>query len=804
MKFSAISSGRRCLRGSAKYLSLIGLAVLIGGCSKEAPGPPPPPAESQLNWDEGWEDGPWSVVLITLDTTRSDALSCYGNPDVSTDVLDSLAAEGVRFEEAVSPVPMTLPSHTTLMTGLDPYEHGVRDNGRYKAGPSLETLAERFGSRGYETAAFVSSFPLEHTHGLAQGFGVYDDRFEEQASSVNSESAERRGGSTTDAALAWAGSRSNPSAPYFLWVHYFDPHEPYDPPAPFDAAKSPYLGEVEYMDHEVGRLLRGLGAEGMLANSFVVAVGDHGESLGEHGERTHSYFIYDATQRVPCLLSLPAEHPKKGQTRGIRIDETFRLRDLAPTITNLLGWAADDWAGSRSLSVASWLRGVTPASTVAYVETMTPRLEFGWSDLRGVRSTNWKYIRAPRPELYDLRHDPGETSNIYTAESELVATMESWLSWYLEDEVDSEEAKVEIDAETLERLRSLGYLQGGGTVGEPTYADPKDRIEAFEKVGRAQLLAAQYKNEDAIRLFESVVREDPQNASLLHLLAATYGQARQWDNATQAYERLLNLAPSDPRVVKEAAEVEMLSGRSDRALELFAILGDLDPSVEVWRHEGEVYEQAGDYASAIRRYEAALGEAEQGSERSEILTSIGRAQREMGDLDGAGRSFERAREADPNAVDPLVSLAELAYETGRVEDGDALLAEAKQVDPDDARLNFRLGWRSSKSGELFAAADAYGKAVEQMPAWPEARINYGNALVAIQNYQGALAQFGVALELGEDSASLRASQGAALAGLNRLGDAVAAWQRGLELAEDPNIAMGLQRNIAMARRQLGS
>ena len=786
---------RRRLLGAGLWISSLFLLSCGGG---SAP-PPPPPEAVDLAWATGWSEKGWSLVLITLDTTRRDALGCYGNPAASTASLDSLALEGVLFEHAFASVPMTLPSHTTLMTGLDPHEHGVRDNGHSRVPDSLTTLAERFAARGYETAAFVSAFPLDRQFGLDQGFGVYDDDFDEQASALNAETAERRGGHTTDAALRWVRSRADGERPLFLWVHYFDPHEPYEPPAPFSTRmEDPYLGEVSYMDHEVGRLLSGLRESGLLATSFVLAVGDHGESRDEHGERTHSFFVYDATQAVPCLVSLPSGHPERSGLRGTRVSDVFRLRDIVPTVANLLGWKAEAWTGSRATSAAAALRGAPVSVPVAYMETLTPLLEYGWSDLRAVRAANWKYIRAPHPELYDLRKDPGETVNLVSGEPEIVAAMERWLDWYLESETEATPAE-EMDPEVLARLRSLGYLQGGGALGPATMADPKARLDAFQKVGEAQLLAAQFRNEEAIRLFESVVRQDPENASLLRLLGSTYAQARKWEDATRVYDRLLELVPTEPQVLREAAQVAMLSGDRNRALDLLGVLQSVAPTEDVWRLRGETWEYDGNRQRAIEVYEAHLEDDPQSSGACE---AIARNYRALGDPERAEAFLRRAVTVDPADAGAWADLAALAFGRDQPERGDSLLAKALEADPRDARASFRLGWRQSALGNGFAAVDAYERAVAARPDWVEARMNFGNALLAIQEPRRALVQFEVVLSLGEETALLRTNQGVAFAQLGQLRDAVGAWQRALELGPDPATAAGLQRNIQQAIQQL--
>ncbi len=361
---------------------------------------------------------PINVLLITVDTLRPDALG-WVKPGNSTPVIDALATEGFGFPSAVAPAPVTQPTHASIFTGLLPRRHGVRDNGQVLAG-GITTLAERLRQVGYATAAFISGHPLATGFGFEQGFDHYDDRLAAGAPGR----LERPAAETTRAVLEWLGSDTGKtgagnSKPWFLWIHYWDPHDPYTPPPEFelpaqptegaaDATRRAYLGEVAYVDQQIGELLHGLAKDGDSRPTLTVFAADHGESLGEHGEQTHGFFIYESTVAVPLIFNLP------GRILAARSAAAARLIDVAPTVLDLLGQPPlDDVDG---VSLASLLTGETQSVPPAIVESRRPWLSYGWSPLRAVRQGAWKLIAAPRPELYHLERDPGEATNLLDRE----------------------------------------------------------------------------------------------------------------------------------------------------------------------------------------------------------------------------------------------------------------------------------------------------------------------------------------------------------------------------------------------------
>jgi choline-sulfatase len=347
------------------------------------------------------------LVVVTLDTTRYDRLGCYGSKEVETPNLDRLAAGGVLFENAISPTPLTLPAHSSLFTALEPGGHGVRDNGGFRLADERTTLAEVLRDRGWATGGFVATYVLDHRWGIAQGFDRYYDDFDlSKYRSVSMGDIQRRGDDVVRHAMEWIGSVSGRR--FFAWIHLYDPHSPYDPPEPFASryAKRPYDGEIAWTDSLVGEILAGLDRLGLRRRTVVAVIGDHGESLGEHGENGHGYFVYEPSVHVPFLLSTPY-----AALAGKRVGTVVRHVDFSPTMLALLG--IEDALHGQGRSLVPLLAGTDAGrAPEGYSESFYARFHYGWSELRALRTERYHFIEAPRPELYDLAEDRGETRNL--------------------------------------------------------------------------------------------------------------------------------------------------------------------------------------------------------------------------------------------------------------------------------------------------------------------------------------------------------------------------------------------------------
>jgi arylsulfatase A-like enzyme/Flp pilus assembly protein TadD len=463
-------------------------------CSRDAARPsapqqnaPPPP--------------PRAVVLVTIDTLRADHLGVYGHQGARTAAIDGLARDGVRFDRAFATAPITLTSHASLMTGRYPQGHGARHNGMH-LDLKVPTIAEAFGRAGFRTAAFVAAFPLDRRFGLIKGFQVYGDQMPRDADGHLAN--ERPGRVVVDEALAWLDQHREDRV--FLWVHLFEPHAPYgnpgDPAQSTRPAIARYDDDIAEADAQVGRLLTALAPD--RARTLVALAGDHGEAFGEHGEISHSLFAYDTTLRVPLIVAGP------GLPKGIVIPDPISLVDVAPTLAALAGLDRFDGDGRAVLppdgTRAAGGGGGSEAPRGVYAETFAPLLDFGWSPLRTLRSGDWKYIAAPKPELYDVAHDPGETRNLITEQAARAANLSRQVDAFSHAALATTEASP--DRETLARLQALGYL--GGRPGERgNRPDPKDRRELAAELAR--ITSGEVHGDALERALRSVLRADPKN-----------------------------------------------------------------------------------------------------------------------------------------------------------------------------------------------------------------------------------------------------------------------------------------------------
>jgi choline-sulfatase len=532
-----------------------------------------------------------SVVLVTVDTLRPDALGFVAGRNATPSV-DALARAGFAFPHAVSPAPLTLPAHASIMTGVVPRRHGVRDNGQ-PLPAALPTLAERLRDHGYETAAFVSGFPLQRVFGLDRGFARYDDALP----SGREGWTERKADETTKNALAFlSGARR----PFFLWVHYYDPHDPYEPPRAFwrGGARGSYDGEVAFVDHYLGTLLAG--ARARTPNLLTVVTADHGEALGEHGEVTHGYYVYDSTMLVPLVFEWP------GRLKAGSSPLAPRILDVAPTVLDLLGLPALPDTDGVSLRPALEGREWTPEP--AYLETVLPWTYFGWAPLSAARDQRLKLIEAPRPELYDLAADPGETRPLDPAAHPEAARLRRLLG--AASARSATRATALVDPEVLERLRALGYVGSGAAAEQeppPGLPDPKDRVHLRAKLADAEALLRAGDAARALALFEAVRREDPGNRSASLRAGVALLRLGRAAEAALRLREAVRLDPGRAEARFALGDALLRAGRTAESIEHWMELTRLQPRrYEAWFNLGLALLQAGKAAAAVPALESAL------------------------------------------------------------------------------------------------------------------------------------------------------------------------------------------------------
>jgi choline-sulfatase len=581
-----------------------------------------------------------NLVLITIDTLRADHVGAYGATSAHTPTLDALASAGIVFEHAYSAAPITLPSHATMLTGRYPAGHGARDNGM-RVSSSVATIATLLHARGYRTGAFVAAFPLDHQFGLDRGFDVYSDRMPRVAGHPG---VERPASQVIDEAIAWLNRAALPAAPapparpdrpavpaqpaqpalpahpaFFLWVHLFEPHAPYGDPASQRPAIQRYDEEIATADREAGRLIAALGPA--RAETMIVAAGDHGEAFGEHGEYAHSIFVYDTTLRVPLIMQMPGVAAKRV------IEMPVSLVDLAPTVMARLG---APMAEADGIDLTSAIEGRSLPARELYAESFAPLVEFGWAPLRTVRSGEWKYIAAPRAELYDVAKDPGEQRDIAAAHADVARGLDQRVSHY--SGASPPAAAALANPEAAERLRALGYSAGshpGGSRSDQMRPDPKDRRELAGRI--AQVTSGELQGAALVAALEGIVRDDPGNAQA-HLrlgyarlnagdcsraepefraaaslpsadpflgLASCLGQRRDLAGAQQALDNARRLEPSNPVVLANLGILAAAKGETAAAIDALNAALAADPDL----HDAR-FNLALAYARANRRSEA--------------------------------------------------------------------------------------------------------------------------------------------------------------------------------------------------------
>ena len=653
-----------------------------------------------------------NVLLITIDTLRADALSSYGGA-AQTPNLDRLASHGARFTFAHAHAVVTLPSHTSILTGRLPYEHGMRDNSGFRVKDGTETLATRLKAAGFATGAFVGGFPLTKRFGLTPGFDVYDDQMPALTGALAISMPERTADVVVGRAVDWIGAQHSR---FFSWVHLFDPHSPYAPPEPHLArhAASPYHGEVAWTDQALSPLLEML--EGLSRPTLVIVTADHGESLGEHGELTHGMFAYEPTLRVPLIVArvAPGERSKRLARRGspLVVDTPARHVDITPTVLEATGVAADP--SMAGVSLASAIRGEPAGDRPAYFESMTYNLVRGWAPLRGVIVEKSKYIDLPIPELYDLSSDPRESVNLAGRLRDRLDIMTRLLRGF---SVAPPHRPGQETASAREALRSLGYVTGSAPARDRyTEADdPKRLVEVDRDLHRASEALRSGQTDDAIRLFDSVIARRPDTADAYITLSHAYWESGQPARAIATLEDgLRNGAPDRDLRVRLGVYLAESGADATRAI---ALLQGLPPDdVEALNSLGIAYGAAERYGEAIQTFERVLvldptnGLAHQNLASMRLRQALAarnadNALRLMRQAEGYAR---RGLELDAGLAGAHTILGVILSGTGRKGEAIESWKRAVAIDPTEFNALYNLWLELAAAGRRDEAV-AYGR-----------------------------------------------------------------------------------------------
>lgn len=639
------------------------------------------------------------VVVISVDTLRADRLPAYGYREVATPALDALARDAVLFENAYTHIPLTLASHATLFTGRLPFDNGVRDNFGYTLGSGQETVAGFLAARGYATGGAVSAAVLARSTGISRGFAFWDD---EVGSSVR---AERDGAATASSLGRWI--QSHRKQPFFAFLHLFEPHAPYEAPEPHRSRwKNAYDAEVARSDEVLGGFLKDLRQWEVYDRALLFFLSDHGEGLGDHGEREHGIFLYREAIRVPLLLKLP-----RSEHAGKRVIAPVALTDVFPTIVRALGLDSPDKLAGIPLQ--RFLSGTAPPSPHIYSETFFPRLRLGWSDLACLVDERWHYIEAPRPELYDMKADPGEKQDRAASLSPEFHSLRFELARLprrFEQPLDS-------DPEHAKKLASLGYLTARSpAASQATLPDPKDRIGSLGSVDFQKLLEEK-RDQELIEAVRSFVAKNPAALNHWRMLADALERRGKRREAIEALrsglQRSSGLVVPAARddAVERLAELLVLAGRSEEALEIADPSGFRDPVA--LNSIGFALAQSGRLAEARRTFERVLSLAP-GDPTATL--NLGTALLGLGDLPATRTRLEEAVRLAPRSAAAWSSLGTAKARLDDVAGAIACWRRALELDPDQYGALFNLGMAEGRRGNVAAASRALRLFVERAPS----------------------------------------------------------------------------------------
>ncbi len=654
-------------------------------------------------------ESPLNVLILSLDTTRADHIGCYGHDTAMTPHLDAFARDrAVRFDKAIVTVPLTLPSHTSIMTGTYPIFHGIHDNDGFTLDEGVTTLAEILSGQGYSTGAVVASFPLKSQFNLSQGFEEYNDYFQEDwtPSEIDARTAssfgfvERTADRVNAAAFRWLDQQG--SKPFFLWMHYFDPHQPYDPPPPYDSLfpGEPYDGEIAFADENFGKLMAYLDESGLIEKTIIVVVGDHGEALGDHGEPTHASYIYDPTVRVPLLISIP----DAGQAAGQVVNRPVSSVDIAPTLLEYLGQPVHpDMQGHSLVPDLRSPNSGNPQPVLA--ESHFTQYHFGWAPLRALRTDRYKYILAPSPELYDMEADPEEIHNIALSNPRVASEMDAALEEFVKLRSSPDLGRsvaTSVDASTRANLEALGYLASGGS---------SERAEAFPERSRLVTMA------------------NPRDRALTLDFANAASEALRLQDPSSALELARHGLETDPRNFRlrvAEAQALMLLSKNQEAIEILDVAAAEKPSDAIPHvFLGRAHLDLGNFEIARDEFEIAAGLEE---DRIEVLNLLGFARAALGDVDGAIEALENAVEVDPNSWSANLKLGTLLTEAGRWPEARTAFQTALARNPYSPVVLTEIGRFYLIAGEPQFAARALSQAISGKPDDPVIRLLLVEAL----------------------------------------------------------------------------
>lgn len=628
----------------------------------------------------------FNYILITVDTLRADKIHCYGFPSIETTYMDLFASRGVKFEKCFAQTPLTLPSHASILTGTQPIFHGVRDNGGFLVPEELVTLAEVFKDKGYETAAFVAAYVLDSKWGLNQGFDYYFDNFDlSRFKKISLGSVQRPANEVIDEALSWLEEKKEEK--FFTWIHLYDPHTPYEPPPPYDRLYSgrPYIGEIAFTDSQLGRLWQFLEENNLLDSSFFIFASDHGESLGEHQESAHGFFVYQEGIHVPLIFVTPFE-----ELHGISCAQVVSLVDIMPTMLEMAEAPVPPQVQGESL--LSLFFNPEISHSFAYAETFYPRFHYGWSELKSLQNQRYKLIIAPDMELYDLEEDPDERENLASSRKKILAELRAEADKFIEKHSENalEIDYRKMDEETRQKLAALGYI--GSFVSSSKLkgrklANPKEKIDVFNQLSKAKEMGLQGKVEQAVKIIKDILTDDPDIIDAYFILGNIYLKQGNNEEAIKYFEESLERKPDDT----------------------FAVIN----IANAYRRMGE-YEKAETFV---------LDQLQMGISDSQFYFILGGIKILQKKDDEAIKYYEQCLSLNPSSSSSHNALAAIYLNKNDLLNAEKHINSVLNLNPKLSNAHYHLAQLLEKNGELTKAAESYRKELEYSPNHFKASFN---------------------------------------------------------------------------------
>lgn len=656
-----------------------------------------------------------NYVLITVDTLRADKLGCYGFSKIKTPTVDSFSRQGIKFDRCIAPSPLTLPSHTSLMTGTFPTYHGVRDNGGFLVPEQLTTLAELFKKEDYDTAAFVASYVLDSKWGLDQGFDYYFDDFDlSKYKTISLGNVQRRGDEVIGQVIPWLEEHKKNK--FFTWVHLYDPHTPYEPPSPYKEQYPgrPYLGEIAYTDSLMAELWEYLNENNLTEDTVLIFASDHGESLGEHQETTHGFFVYQEGIHVPLIFVTPFK-----KFKGITCSSVVSLVDVMPTILDLAGMDVPFEVQGKSL-LPLFQNDKKGFENFSYAETFYPRLHYGWSELTTIQDSQYKLIVAPRLELYDLMNDPEESANIIDYKPQEGRRLKKLIDEFIEKtgENSYDLDYTHMDEETRQKLSALGYIGTFTEIKEKSgeLGDPKDKIIVFNQLSEARELGMQGEFEESVSTLKNILSDDPEVIDAYFALGNVYFKWKKFDPALESFKKAFEKRPNDPFTVINIANTHINMGELNEAETfILSVLPSLPPDSQINFILGNIYKLKDKYDEAEKYYRECLRLNPTSVSANNALGKLFLLQEK---LDESEEYLNKAKELNPQLPNLHFNLAQLAEARGNIEKAlEEYLIELENS-PHNYGASFNLSRIYRSRNQLNKEEEYLKKTIESNPNFP--------------------------------------------------------------------------------------